>query len=74
MMTNIRGEMTIDANQQFRLKEGQFVRTVAATLKVGSEKVGEDFLKFFAKLIFEFAAAIAMRSVYVRGIHEMRHC
>lgn len=39
MMTNLRGEMTIDAEQQLRLKEGKFVRTVAATLKVGSEKV-----------------------------------
>ena len=29
--------------QQFRLKEGKFVRTVATSLKVGSEKVGAPF-------------------------------
>ena len=39
MLTNLRGEMTIDKEQQFRLKEGKFVRTVATALKVGSEKV-----------------------------------
>jgi len=38
MLTNLRGEMTVDKEQQFRLKEGKFVRTVATALKVGSEK------------------------------------
>ena len=39
MLTNLRGELTLDSDQQFRLKEGRFVHTVAAALDVGSEKV-----------------------------------
>ena len=46
VMSNLRGEMAVDQEQQFRLKEGKFVRTVATALKVGSEKVNETFRCF----------------------------
>ena len=58
MLTNLRGEMTVDKEQQFRLKEGKFVRTVATALKVGSEKVNGRPLFLFISFYFSLAASL----------------